>query len=359
MADHRFTSRRRAGFFVSSLALALAVTSTALVDRPALAGETESKTLFAEARQLRADGKCAEAIIVFRRALDTYPEGLGALRNIAECEQEIGMLASARRDWNDLRVAVLQSNTPKYEGWDKDADDARHALDGRVAKVIIKVVGNRPDGMRISVNGKSFDPRLLGVEIEEDNGPFRVEVQYGASTPVTKEVVLKDASRETLELNIPKYVPETPTGPSAEDIHRANKAKAMRIAGGVFLGVGSLAAIGFGVALGIEQTSLSSIEDVCPKLKGCPASVQDDIDRGQLSSTLVNVFAVTAGVGVGLGLTLVLAAPSSKTKAEAPAEKKARDKSSQPTHPEPHKTSLGLGIGPIPGGAAVGFGGTF
>ena len=113
-----------------------------LANAAAWAGEEDARTLFAKGRQLRADGRCEEAIIEFRRALEVWPEGLGSLRNIAECEEQLGKYAAARRDWWDLRRAVLLSNEAKYEGWDRQAQEAHTRLATKGARVFISPVSS-------------------------------------------------------------------------------------------------------------------------------------------------------------------------------------------------------------------------
>src|SRR6185436_11743436 len=106
--------------------------------------EEDSKTFFAQGRQLRAAGNCPDAIVAFRRALEAFPQGLGALRNIAECEEQLGQFASARNDWWSLRRAVLQSNELRYESWEKDAEQGYARLATKVAKITIRIHGADP-----------------------------------------------------------------------------------------------------------------------------------------------------------------------------------------------------------------------
>ena len=309
----------------------------------AQAGETESDSLFAEGRELRSAGKCEEAILKFRKALETFPEGLGALRNIAECETELGKFASARRDWADLKVAVLQSNQPKYlnppngaQGLDKDAEQAQAQLAQRVAKVTIKVNGERPEGMSITVNGKPFDLGLIGIELEEDDGPLTVEIQYGASQPLRQNIEVKEKARETIEMTIPAGAAE-----AAKKKHgppeTSNAGPAMRIGGGIALAVAGLGAIGAAASAGIRQAALSDIKKTCPTLLKCNPSLQSDYDRGKAANTAMIATAITAGVGLAVGIPLIVASPKS----------------------HPSDAALDVGIGPLYGGAAVGVGGRF
>lgn len=311
----------------------------------AQAGETESHSLFVEGRELRKAGKCAEAITAFRRALDTYPEGLGALRNIAECEEELGRFASSRRSYWDLRLAALQSTETKYAGWDKEAEEAHTRLGAKVAKVTVNFKGPRPDDLVIQFNGRTFDPRLLGVEIEQDNGPLEVAASYGAGPPVTKKVVVVTAGRHVIELDVSelKKVPKvTTTSPT----HDAGGGNAMKIGGIVALGVGGAGLIGTVVSLAMRQSAVGDLEDDCPNYAQtnvtCPATSEDIKNRGETASLLVNVFAATAIVGAGVGVTLLVLAPSGdqETGLAAPAPR-AR-----------------VAVTPLPGGGFLGISGS-
>ena len=82
------------------------IVAASLVAPRVRADPPEAKDLFAQARGLRLQGQCASALPLFRRAYEVYPAGLGSLRNIAECEEEVGHFASARRAWLDLQRAL-------------------------------------------------------------------------------------------------------------------------------------------------------------------------------------------------------------------------------------------------------------
>jgi hypothetical protein len=328
-----------------SIACFLVPCLLALSARSARAGEQESRSLFAEARTLRQQGKCTEAIVLFRKAYETYPDGLGALRNVAECETELGKLASARRDWSDLKIAVLRSTSPKYEGWEKDAADAYAALDARVARIRIELDGERTPGLRLKVNGQPFDLRLVGVELEEDQGPLVVEALVEGSAPKKRVLDVKEAMRETIRIEVPP--PHSPTtSPSSAPSGSAqvepppppsSSRTGMRVAGGVSVGVGAAGLAGMLASIGVRQSALSAVDAVCPSRKHCPASVSGDVSRGKTASTLVDVFAVTAGVGTALGVGLLVGSATSSSRTDA------------------RPVALELGIGP----ASLSLGGTF
>ena len=265
---------------------------------PALAGQSDGETLFAEGRKLRMKGDCAGAIVRFRQALEAYPEGLGSLRNIAKCQEQLGLDASARRSWWDLRRAVLKSGAAKYEGWAEDAERAHAALEHKVPRVTVKLVGGKLDGVRVQIDGVTLPQRLWGVPVERDVGEHRIAVWYGASTPFRRVVDLTRGSREVVTFTIPAT--------SSKQTEPVDDGEPLRIAGYVAFGVGGLAAIGFGAALGVRQAALGDLDEACADYSRCPPAASQPHARGQTASTLVNVFGAVAGVGIAAGIVLVV-----------------------------------------------------
>jgi hypothetical protein len=295
--------------FSKSSALAF-VAALFVAGAPALASEDDAKTLFASGRELRTAGRCADAILQFRRALEVFPQGLGALRNIAECEEQLGQYAAARRDWWDLRRAVMQSNEPKYAGWDRDAEQAHVRLAAKVARVVVRLAGARTERVEIQVDGKPLDPRLVGVELERDLGPHVVQASYGGAAPVTARITLAEGAREVVTLTIPALAPpaEKPAAPAAPPAPEpARGSPALRTAGYVALGAGALGLVGTIASVAVRGSALRAVEGACPsyETQPCPASVGGDVDRGKTASLLANVFGGVALAGLGVGVTLI------------------------------------------------------
>ncbi|MDC0680065.1 tetratricopeptide repeat protein [Sorangium atrum] len=301
----------------------------------AVGAEEDAKTLFARGRELRSAGQCDQAVIAFRSALEIYPEGLGALRNIAECEEELGRYASARRDWWDLRRAALQSNEAKYAGWTEDAEARYRALGSKVGTLTVRLKGaeGKPP-VQVVLDGKPLDPRLLGVELERDLGAHTVELFYGGAAPIAERAELAPGARQVVTLTVPAPLParDAPSAPSAS----GTPPSGIRMGGYVALGVGGAGAIATVVALAVRAGALSAVEDGCSPAGGgayeCPPSLQGDYDTGKTASTLASVFAGVGLVGIGAGVTLLLLSPS------------------EPTPPAPGKPAAELVLTPTPGG---------
>ena len=269
----------------------------------ALGQNAQSETFFAEGRKLRLAGDCAGAIVAFRRSFELAPERIGSLRNIAECERELRRYASSRRSYWDLRRAAMKSNDPSYQGWDKDAETAYDAMTATVPRLTIQLDGDR-DGVTVTVDGLVLDPRMLGVELEEDQGAHSIEASFGGVVPLTEKVTLAEGERRTLTLHTPARKKGSIDGRGA-----------MWITGGVAASLGGASLIGAGVAAAIRADALDTISKQCPGLSGCSSSLSDTLDKGRTATAAVNVLlGVGAGaVAIGGGLLIAsryLGAPS-------------------------------------------------
>jgi hypothetical protein len=186
-----FISPIRFAFVAAALASTLLVAPQTHAD-----AESDAKDLFARGRDLRSKNDCAGAVPLFRKASKIYPQGLGSLRNVAECEEQIGHWASSRRAWLDLKRALIALPAPdaKYDGWDKDSDDAASRLAPKVATVFVDVIVKTPEGegpanersgVELLVNGESLGTNLVGTPLERDPGNYRIRVRrrrYGRAT---------------------------------------------------------------------------------------------------------------------------------------------------------------------------------
>lgn len=267
----------------------------------ASANEADARAFFAEGRQLREAGDCAQAVVVFRRAYSAYAAGLGSLRNIAECEEELGRVASARRTWWVLRREALKSEESKYAGWEAEAEEAYEALEERVPRLTITVEGAPLSSVEVFVDDERLADDLVAVELERDPGEHRVEARRDGERLAARSVVLDEGSRVAVTLTVPPLVadPSPPPVPAPVAPTAPPASAALSTSGWVLVGVGSASLVGAAVSLGVRAGALADLEAACPgyETSPCDASVQDAVDRGEASSLLVNVLG-----GVGLGL---------------------------------------------------------
>jgi hypothetical protein len=290
---------------------------------------SDAKDLFTRGRELRTQGDCANAVGVFRKAYALYPEGLGSLRNLAECEESLGHFASSRRAWLDLSRALLTFPDKKYDGWDKDATDAAARLAPKLATLTIdlNVVGPGGEGVPapgvdVTLDGEKLASSLVGTPLERDPGVHVVRVTGGhVREPAQRAVELAsgDVKRvalrvvvtpdKPLEPEVPMAtpLPVTPPLPVDDDAERARRVK--RTVGWTAIGVGAAGVVGAAISLGVRQSALSSAKDRCPNLSGCDPALEPTLNpivsRGQAASTAFDVLGVIGILGVGGGVVLL------------------------------------------------------
>ena len=293
---------------------ALSVAPTASADP-----ESDAKDLFARARDLRSTGDCATAVPLFAKAYKVYPNGLGSLRNVAECEETLGHNASSRRAWLDIKRALVTiAPDPKYDGWEKDAQDAAARLQPKIATVYVDVVvksprgegpANEKSGVELFVNGENLGTTLVGTPLERDPGNCKIRVQAKDARPVEAEVALTAGDAKHVTLRLVQTPPEAPPP-------EVDTGSSKRTAGIISIGVGGAFLVGSLVTFLIRGSAKSDVEAMCPSLSNCdPAlkdSLQGTVDRGQLMSVLSPTFLVIGAVGVGAGIGLFVWGSKSK-----------------------------------------------
>ncbi len=305
--------------FRRSIPCACLIVAASLVAPGVRADPPEAKDLFAQARGLRLQGQCASALPLFRRAYEVYPAGLGSLRNIAECETEVGHFASARRAWLDLQRALSTNTEPRYEGWQEDAALAAARLAQQVATLTIEVHAvtetGKPAqaaGIHVSVNGEALTPDQIGTPLERDPGQYLVRAE-GAAPAVAQQRVVDLAAGGGKHVVLELVVPAPPDRDATPA--RATPPTAAWIA----MGVGAASLVGAGVAALKRQSALDDLNAECGSTIACPRAQNDPTEsskvqgiesRGHAAATWVNVFAAVGIVGLSSGVVLYATARS-------------------------------------------------
>jgi hypothetical protein len=292
---------------------------------------SDAKDLFTRGRELRTKGDCAGAVPLFRKAIDLYPAGLGSVRNLAECEEQLGHYASARRAWLDLKRALLTTDDKKYEGWSQDAETAVTRLAPKLATLTVDVSYATPDGqaalskgVSVTLDGETLAPALIGTPLERDPGHHVVraagdrvqEPQQSAVDLVAgdnKHVALRVVVRSPPSSLAESSPPGSDTGPAPQPGGEVeeNTGSTRRTVAWIAIGVGAASLVGAGVSLGLRQSALSDAQSDCgnSSLSGCPPSKQDavnsDVSRGHTASTLVTVLGIVGVVGLTSGIVLI------------------------------------------------------
>jgi hypothetical protein len=304
--------------------------------RTALASpESEAKDLFARGRELRTNNDCGSAAPLFRKAWTIFPAALGPLRNLAECEEQLGHFASSRRAWLDLKRALIVGPPDvKYEGWETDAEEAAARLKPKVATFVVDVyvksnegelLANDSTGVEIFVNGESVGTSLVGTPLERDPAAYRIRAQTSDARPVEQTVKLSAGDNPHVTIRLTR----TPKPVLVETDEHATR----RTIGWVVTGVGAAALLTSGITFLVRQGAKSDVDDQCPTHTACSPSLEDTVNKGKTMSTLTSIFLPVGIVGVGAGLALVF--------------------TSQPSAGEAPKTTGWVRLDPTPGGVSV------
>lgn len=283
-----------------------------LLAAPAQAADPpdDAKTFFAEGRRLRLAGDCAGAVVQFELARKAFPEGLGSLRNIAECQEEMGQTASARRSWWSLRREAMARNEERYDGWKEDAERAHGRLEAAVPKVVIALEGDTT-GVAVTLDGRAVKTDLLGEPLERDPGVHHLVVRRGERVLHESDVKLRPAQTETVRVRLPaaQAEPIDPTQPIPEP----SGVSGLAVGGWIGVGLGAASFIGAGIAAGVRQGALSDLETQCPTYDTgvCAAGSDADAiastqDRGTAAATATNALLIVGGVTAAVGVSLLV-----------------------------------------------------
>jgi hypothetical protein len=303
-----------------AVALAIAIASPCIVpsvDARADA-EADAKDLFAKGRELRTAGNCKDALQYFRKAVKLFPSGLGSLRNLAECEEQLSMWASAHRDWLDLKRQLLTNTDAKYQGWDAEAEAAANRDAPKVSKLTVALVmkGSQDpvdtSTFVVSINGEVIDHRLVGTELDRDPGTYEIKVG-GGKDEETASVTLGVADSQKITIPVePKVLLQDVSTTVVKTDEIRDRNATMRTIGYASMGVGAAAVGGVIVALVVRGSALSDLKSACPNYdtQPCSSKVDSTVSKGKTASLLVDVFGGVAILAIGFGFTIVVTHPA-------------------------------------------------
>lgn len=308
------------------LAAATAVLTTITIAPLARATpETDAKDLFQRGRELRESNDCGSAASLFRKAWERYPQALGPLRNLAECEEQLGHFASSRRAWLDLKRSLITSpDDVKYKGWDGDAEEAAARLKPKVATFVVDVyvkstegeaLANDKSGVEIFVNGESVGTTLVGTPLERDPAPYRIRAQLTDAQPVEQIVSLSAGDNPHVTIRLTVDPKPKPVARAATQSHSGR-----RTAGIIVAGVGAAALIGSGVTFLLKNGKSSDLDDQCPSHVDCDPSLRDTVDGGKTMATLTNILFPVGLVGLAVGGVLFFTSRPASGPAAEPAK---------------------------------------
>lgn len=241
--------------------LSAAFVSTLALSSPALAGDpAAAEALFKAGKALMDKKNYAEACPKFEASYKQDP-AIGTLLNLADCHEKQGLLARAWVDWGEAR------DVAKREGDNARADLAARrqtALDPRVPKITVKVVGNI-QGYEVYRDTTRLEPAMFGVALPVDPGPHTVSIRRGEEVLKESQVEAKEKGHDEVTLDasdLPAPGPVYTAQPGALGPGQGDKPVMVRrsrgmMAGGIVMTVFGVPTTGVGLYLLGNQRDLA------------------------------------------------------------------------------------------------------
>lgn len=297
---------------MAALGVVLGLASTAVADgRDPAAAEA----LFLDGRQDVQRSDYAAACPKFAESERLDPAA-GTLINLSDCEEHLGLLASA---WEHWRAAIdqLAPEDPRLPVIKERAT----SLEKRLSHLTIKLVASAPHDTRVTRDDVEIGDASRGIALPVNAGEhvivvglegrtrrFTVAISEGES----KEIVVEPAPAPIL---LPPAVLAPPrfNDPEVEAPH-STRALGLAIAG---VGVAGLAV---GTVTGVMAIGKKSVVGAnCDSSKACNIHGYDAAVAGRTLSTVSTIAVVAGLVGVAAGAFLVVSSPRAKTSASARA----------------------------------------
>jgi hypothetical protein len=172
--------------------------------------------------------------------------------------------------------------------------------------VDVSTGGHGNDALEVTVNGELLPNTLVGTELDRDPGAYVVRAHIGAGEAAEQHVDLVTGESRSVRLIV------APPGQPLPPQRKLEGRTEWTPVGWITLSVGAAALIGMGVAIGVRQDALASLQTDCPGYASgtCSASSQSKVDpevnRGSTASTAVTVLAIGGGLLAGTGLMMLI-----------------------------------------------------
>jgi hypothetical protein len=292
------------------IAVMLAMTPAAEAQSRDAAAATE---LFEKGRSAMKQQDYATACAAFDESF-RFDTKVGTLLNLADCEEHVGKLVSARAHWQ-------QAIDLAHAGRDARESVAKQrfaAVDPRVAKLAVLLVPEAPQGVTVRRDDVELGTGSLGVALPMDPGQHTIVV--GAPGYEEKTVTVPVAESEVKTVVVgpgAKLPPPPPPPPPVAPEPPRSSFGAQKVLGIVAVGVG-VAGGALGIVFGLKAKSsndASFANDGCDATNGCnPTGLAlrtDAVRDGNIST----IGFIAGGAFLVTGVVLWLTSPSRSSRA--------------------------------------------
>lgn len=266
----------------------------------------EAERLFVEAKRLMADNRVTEACHAFEESQRLDP-AVGTQFNIADCYERQGSLATAYKQFSDLRDVLARVGDDRAP----QAGARAKALEARLPRVTVRIPWEKSvSGLLVSRDDETLDRTRFGVAEPVNPGPHKIRVQATNKKPI--ELTVQASEGKTEVVDVPALAD------TDKQVVIRNTGFSQRNIGWVVGGVG-LAAIGTSVALGlVAKSNYDSAVEGCTDLGDrwqCPPGNKSaDASSAQSMGTAATIVGAIGGAAVVAGGVLWFLAPRASSK---------------------------------------------
>jgi hypothetical protein len=212
---------------------------------------------------------------------------VGTLISLAECEEELLLLASARTHWQ----SAVDLATGQGDARRAFAETRLAAIDARVPRMTLRLPAGVPARTTVRVDDVDLGAASVGFPLPAEIGRHTLRVDAPEHAPVETVIELAEGEQRDVDLTVG---PPTPTPALA--LAPARGTSPLRIASYVALGLGAAAA-GTGAYFGVEALHGKNVD-------GCTGNACNT-NGARLRDDAISDGNVATGVFVGAGALLV------------------------------------------------------
>ncbi|AKT42655.1 tetratricopeptide repeat protein [Chondromyces crocatus] len=316
----------------SRILLLASVLSAVVAPTAAAADKLSPTQKFAAAQDMADNGKCEEALPIFRETLKTT-QSPNARLYVARCLLALGHLPEAYDEMSaTLRDASARADTePRYAPTRDSAAAELVQIERRVGRLII-AVANPPPGVAVFLDGNEVPQNRVGYPIAVMPGRSSVTVTAPDREPMTRKLAVGAGEIKTVAVALksvdergepsPSSISETTSEPEADTGRRGG---GVRIAGYAVAGLGVAGMALFGVTGMMAQSKFKSLEEECGGVRCTDAKYADTVDSGKTLDLLANIGLIAGASALTIGGAMILfGGPSSEVEATAKSQQRPR-----------------------------------
>jgi hypothetical protein len=310
--------RHPARTLVAALVVTAPGASLAQTGDPAAAAE-----LFRQGREAMGRGDLATACPKFSES-QRLDAKVGTLINLAQCEEQLGKLASAQRHWAAAQ-ALAHAQGDAREAYVTQQIDA---IASRVPHVVVRLAPGAPADTGVSLDGVSVAPGDLGSPLAADAGAHVVVAAAAGRGEHRFDVRTTDGATAEVTVEPGDVLPPRPPPPPASALATggAPTTQTGEQPGGtgaqrwIAYGLGGLGVVaaGLGTVWGIQAVNAKGEPGCQNGVCGTDAEAQVQRD-GRAAGDRATVSFIAAGVLLASGVTLWLTAPRTSSQARGPS----------------------------------------